>query len=248
MARLKGYREAFHHISEVGVFRDTSGGGSSTIASAPPVKGALTVVTAASGTGFATGDWVRMRSLDNYPEINQGSWATAAFTPYMRWMRAGAVGDAMVEQTKTPLGHIEASGVSVRISAAIEEVPSATRRLIIGRLLGNMKVEVNFAALGFTAENILASLGMLDTSANITGAGSSTDTTRAFINGALIKEQNNLCWYVDGTRKDGRSLSLHFYGCEIDYTKLRLALARGKKVPVPFCLYPTHGMRWIEID
>lgn len=248
MPRLNRKSELFQHITEVGVFRDTAGGGSSTIASAPPVAGALTVVTAASGTGFVTGDWVRVGGVHDRPEINQGAWATAALTPYMHWFRSRAVGDVIVEQSQVPLGHIAREGVRMNGQTALEAVGSATRTLEIADLAGYTKVTVEFNVLGLNIENVLTALGMLDTNANIAGAGTQFDTERAFINGAAFRQQNDLCWYVNGTRKDGRTVIVQFWGCEVNPTALQLGLARGRQASIPISLAPTHAMRLIEID
>lgn len=251
MPRLNRKSELFAHISEVGVFRDTSGGLSSTAQGALPAVETLNTLEVA-GAGAAAGDWFRVRANDNYPEINQVSSVAGVgpftITPKYRWHRAIAVGDPVVEQTQTPLGHIAKEGVKVAFTFGREAVDSATRRLRTAWLLGYAKVQVDFSVLGFNLENVMAALGMLDTSANITGAGTVNDTTRAFVNGAAIKEQNDLSWYVNGTRKDGRTLIMQAWGCEVDYSKIQKALARGRAAMIPFSLVPTHGVRFIEID
>lgn len=246
MARLNRKSELFAHISEVGVFRDTAGGGSSTVAGTPPTVDTQGALTVASGTNFATGDWFRVRAPDNYPEINQGSVSGAVITPYYYWHRAAVVGDPVVEQTQTPLGHIAKEGVTFTSTFGREAVDSATRRLRAGWLPGYAKVQVDFSVLGFNFENVMTALGMLES--NIAGAGTSADTSRAFVNGAAIKEQNDLCWYVNGTRKDGRSLIMQAWGCEVDYTKIQKVLARGRAAMIPISLVPTHAVRFIEID
>jgi hypothetical protein len=244
---LKG--ELFAHITDVGVFRDTAGGGSSTIASTLPAIGTYNVHNVASGTNFAIGDFYRLRALDNYPEISQvDSIAVNAITPRYPLHRAVVVGDPAVEQTQVSFGHLAQDGVKYNLAVTSEDVHAANRRLWLAQLMSYAKITVEFSVLGFNLENVMSALGMLDTNANILGAGSQADPNRAFIDGTKLKEQNDLCWYVNGTRKDGRVLLMQAWGCELDYTAVEQALARGKAAMIPIRLTPTHAVSFAEID
>lgn len=249
MARRNLKGELFAHITDAGVFRDTAGGGSSTAAAALPAAGSYSTLNVASGTNFVAGDFYRLRAVDNYPEIGQvDSIVTNAITPRYPLHRALVVGDPVVEQTQVSFGHIAQDGIKYNCAVSQEDVRAANRRLWLGQLLGYGKITLEFSVLGYNLENILAALGMLDTSANILGAGTQADPTRAFIDGTKIREQNDLCWYVNGTRKDGRVLLLQAWGCELDYTAVEHALARGKATATPIRLTPTHAVSFAEID
>lgn len=249
MPRRNNKGELFAHITDVGVFRDVAGGGSSTIAGALPAVDSYSVQNVASGTGFLAADFYRLRAIDNYPEIGQvDSISVNAITPRYPLHRAIAVGDPVVEQSQVSFGHIAQDGVKFNLAVSQEDVHAANRRLWIAQLMGYAKITVDFSVLGFNLENILSALGMLDTSANILGTGTSADPTRAFVDGTKIREQNDLCWYVNGTRKDGRTLLMQAWGCELDYSAVEHALARGKTSMVPIRLTPTHAVSFAEID
>lgn len=249
MPRKNRQGELLARIDEVGVFRDAAGGGSSTVAGSPPAADSYAVLTVASPTNFLAGDWMRVGQSDD-AEVNRiESVAGSDFTPRYPHFRQRAVGDPVVELSQVNFGHIDRAGAVVRATMGMEEVVSATRRLWLGHLLQNLSIVVNFSVNGFNAENILAALGMLDTSANITpGALTVADPERAAILGDKITEQADLAWYVNATRKDGRFIGFQFWGVQLDYTQVRHALARGRAAPVPFSLKPTVAMRIYEID
>ena len=249
MARRNLKGELFAHISDAGVFRDTAGGGSSTAAAALPAAGSYSTLNVASGTNFTAADFYRLRAIDNYPEIGQVDAITInAITPRYPLHRALVVGDPVVEQSQVSFGHISQEGVKYNLAVSQEDVHAANRRLWIAQLMGYAKITLDFSVLGFNLENILSALGMLDTSANILGTGTAADPTRAFIDGTKIREQNDLCWYVNGTRKDGRTLLMQAWGCELDYSAVEHSLARGKAAPIALRLSPTHAVSFAEID
>lgn len=249
MPRKNTKGELVAHLSQVGVFRDATGGGNSTLAGTPPAIDTIATFDVASPTNFAAADWVRIGALDDRPEINriQGI-ATATITPRYPHAIARAVGTPVVEQALTDLGHISADGVSGRISAAAEDQYAANRRLWLGDLIGYVTIEISFAVLGWNLQNVATALGMLDTSANIAGTTVVADPERMFIDGTAIKQANDLGWYAEFVRKDGRTMQLFGMGCELDFTQFRQTLARGRAAPLPIQLYPTTGLRLAEID
>lgn len=249
MPRKNRQGELLARIDEVGVFRDAAGGGSSTVAGAPPAADSYAALTVASATNFLAGDWMRVGPTDDADVNRIESVAGADLTPRFPHFRLRAVGDPVVELTQVNFGGIDRNGAAVRSTMGMEEVVDATRRLSIGHLLQNLQIVVSFSVNGFSAENIAAALGMLDTSANITpGALTAADPERMAILGDKVTEQADLAWYVNGTRKDGRFIGFQFWGVQVDYTQVRHALARGRAAPVPFTLKPTVAMRIYEID
>jgi hypothetical protein len=250
MPRFNRKSELFSHVSRVGVFRDAAGGGNSTVATTLPTVDTLGVLNVVSGTNFLANDWYRVRDGDKQPEIGKvASITTNAITPLYRHAFAPAVGDAVVEQNQVDLGHIDGA-VSVTMSGGFNDVASAVRRLKLGYLIANLKLEVGFSVLGYNLNNFLAALGMVDTDSagNIAGAGTTGSPWRTMIDGTKIKEQNDLCWFIDGVQKDGSTLSLQLWGCELDFTGLSTALKRGDKGVIPFKLAPTSAIRFLEID
>lgn len=249
MTRFNQARELFESISDIGVFRDTSGGGSSTIAATLPAVDTLDVINAVSGTGFIASDYYRLRALTNAPEIGQvASISTNAITPKYRLGQAVIVGDTIVEQSQVSLAHIADEGVSVAFTARDDEVRAANRALMLTYLPGHVSLRVSFSVLATVLENWATSLGILDTTANLLGSQTAADPTRLFVNGANMREENLLSWYVTGRRKDGRTQILHLWGCELIPAGIRTLLARGSKGTIQMTLAPTSGARLIEYD
>lgn len=244
MARTNRKSELVSHISDIGVYTDTAGGGSSTITGALPSVDTLGVQNAVSGTGFANNDFYRLRALDNKPEIGQvASILTNAITPKYRLMRALAVGDPIVEQTRTSLGHVAAGSVRFSLTGQTQNVRSETLRRTFANLIGTLRWNVEFSLLGFNLENFMTTLGMLDTSANILGAQTQADPLRTFVNGEKVREQNDRIWYVNFVLKDGSTCLLDLAGVEVDYGAMKKKLQRGQTTVVPVKLIPTGDVR-----
>ena len=244
MARTNRKSELVSHISEIGVYGDTAGGGSSTVSGALPAVDSLTAQNVVSGTNFTTGDFYRLRALDNKPEIGQAAnVAGNVITPKYRLMRAIAVGDPVVEQTRASLGHVAAGSVRFSLSGQTQNVRSEILRRTFANLVGSLRWSVEFSLLGFNLENFMVTLGMLDTSANILGAQTTADPLRAFVNGEKVREQNDRIWYVNFVLKDGTTCLLDIAGVEVDYSAMKKRLQRGQTSVVPVKLIPTGDVR-----
>lgn len=244
MPRLNRKGEIFSHITDIGVFRDTAGGGSSTITGTLPTIDTLGVQNAVSGTGFIANDFYRLRANDNKPEIGQvASIAVNAITPKYRLSRALAVGDPIVEVSQVSLGHIAVGTPRLTLSGQNTMVSSEILRRRFASLLGSMRWQLEFGIIGKNLENLMTALGQLDTAANILGAQTSADPLRTFINGEKIREQNDLSWYIQGQLKDGHTVLVFAQGCEVDYSAVKTALNRGTTAVIPVRLIPTSDVR-----
>lgn len=250
MARANNKGEIYKAITEVGVFRDTTGGGSSTASGTLPAVGTKDALNVVSGTGFLAADWIRIGSLTGKPHINRvESILTNAITPRLTHRVAIAVGDAVVEQTQVPLKHI-AAAPRVTISGAMNAVHAEDRELAIGYLDGARKCELAFEVLPYNLNNLLLALGMrdADSAENIAGSGTTAVPHRVFINGSDARELAGLAWYVTGQLQNGRTVTQIFTGCEINPAALKLTIQRGSRAPIPFRLVPTVGILWTEVD
>lgn len=250
MPRANTRAEILRSVTEVGVFRDTSGGGSSTVTGALPAVDSKAVLNAVSGTNFLAADWMRVGALTGKPQINRvDSIAVNAITPRLTWRHAVAVGDAIVEQTQTPIKHL---GGAVRwgISGSQSAVQAEERELTIGYLVGVLKVELMFETLAFNLNNLLLTLGMrdADTSENIAGSGTTATPHRVFIDGSKFRELSTLSWYVNSTTQSGRTRTTIFNGCEFNPAALKFGVQRGSRQVIPFRLVPTVSVLELEID
>lgn len=250
MSRVNNKGEIFEAISEVGVFRDTAGGGATTIASAPPAVGTKANIILTSATNFAIADFVRVGALLAKPMLNKiGNLVTTTLTPLFTHRHAMAVGDVVVEQSKLALKHV-GGPPRLSISGSQTAIMAEERVLPIGYLDGVRKAELQFELLPWNLNNVLAALGMRDADAaeNIAGAGTVASPHRAFIDGSKFRETNLLSWYVTGRAKSGRTIEVILTGCEINPAALQQLWQRGTKTPIPMRLVPTTGVLWTEVD
>lgn len=250
MTRVNNRSEVLKAITEVGVFRDTTGGGSSTATSTMPTVGAKSVINAVSGTNFVAGDWFRVGSLLAKPQINRvDSIVTNAITPRFTWRHAVASGDAIVEQTQVPLKHL-AGPVRWGFSGSHAAVQAEERELAVGYLTGILKAELSFEVLPVNLNNLLLTLGMrdADSSENIAGSGTSAAPHRVFVDGSKFRELGSLCWYVNAVTQGNRTLTMIFTGCEVNPAALKHGIQRGSRQAIPFRLVPTTGILLLEID
>lgn len=249
MARLNNKGEIFAKITEVGVFRDTSGGGSTTSATTPAV-GSKTAIVLGSATNFAIGDWYRHGALLGKYMINRiGNLVTTSLTPLYTHRYLATAGDVVVEQTKVPLKHIDGA-VRLGFSGSQNAIQAEERVLPLGYLLGQLKVELSFGVLGYNLNNLLLAMGMrdADSAENIAGSGTSAVPHRTFVTGEAFRELNLLSFYVRGTARSGRTIETILTGCEFNPAAVAQQWQRGSKVPIPFRLVPTTGVLFTEID
>ena len=250
MARTNTRGEVMRAIAEVGVFRDTAGGGSTTVGGTLPVVGTKDVINVVSGTNIVAADWLRVGSLLGKPMINRvDSININAITPRLTHRHAIVGGDAVVEQTQVPLKHV-GGAVRFGFSGSFNAVQAEERVLTIGYLLGMLKAEVMFEVLPYNLNNLLLALGMRDADAaeNISGAGTVASPHKAFIDGSKFRELSTLCWYVTFTLANGRTVTVIYTGCETNPAAVKHGIQRGSKQPIPFRLVPTTGILWTEID
>lgn len=250
MARTNNKGEIFESITEVGVFRDASGGGATTVGGTAPTVGTKDAVTLASATNFAIGDFIRIGSLLAKPMLNKAAnLVTTTLTPLFTHRHAIAVGDAVVEQSKLPLKHV-GGPPRLTISGSQTAVMAEERVLPIGYLDGVRKCELAFELLPWNLNNLLAALGMRDADAaeNISGSGTLAAPHRAFIDGSKFREVNLLAWYVTGRAKSGRTIEVIATGCEINPGALQQLWQRGSRTTIPIRLVPTTGVLWTEVD
>ena len=228
MPRVNKKSEIFSHLSQFGIFRDATGTfGSSTIATTAPAAGA-TAVTVAATTNFADGDWLRLGGGNEDVEIARQSGAPAGSDLNLRWpmLNAHAIGDAVVEQTLTDLGHVTDDGFDFTVSGSDEAVMSAIRRLAIGYLASHCEMTFRVVLEGYNLVNIATALGMLE-SAITAGAGTEASPEHLWLNPANFKGQNDLSFWAKGVRKDGKICALGLMGVELDWTQLTTKFARG---------------------
>src|SRR5258708_39329357 len=133
MPRTNKKAELWSFMSQVGVFRDNTGLGNTTL-NAAAAAGAATI-SLVGNAGFAAGNWIRIGAGETM-EINQQVGALTGAGPYTLTTLypvafAHAAAEAVVGQTQTDLGHATDRGVTVDVKGDHNVLKSAVRRLAL---------------------------------------------------------------------------------------------------------------------
>lgn len=241
MSRTNKKGELFSHLTSFGVFRDQTSTPGSTTLSAAVAAGASNLPMTAT-TNFTNGDYMRVDSAESV-EILKIEGATNVSMPLREKVgKAHEAGVAVVEQTLTDLGHIADDGFKFNFSGSDNVVNSATRRLALGYLIGNIEGIFEVQLEGFNLENIATALGMPESA--VTGSGTLASPNTLFTDGANFRTENDLSFGAWGVRKDGLIVYCWMMGVELDFNALSSAFARGQPAMVPLRGRVTSGVRW----
>lgn len=251
MTRLNNKKELWRHLSTVNLVKDSTGTfGSTTLAAAPSIG--ATSISCAANTNFSNGDLIRYGSGDNweYNEINGSITGAGPYSFPVKYPVAltHASGEAVVEQTKTPLGHIVDGGVTVAFEGDDNAVNSATRRLVLGYLTGHIGITASFGVLGMNAENWMAAMGSIDTSTNITGSGTPSAPYRGVIDATKAKEIFDIGLFFDGTRKDAGIVDVQLWGVEFNPTAVQSVMGRGAAAGISVSVHACSGIAVIQYN
>jgi hypothetical protein len=248
MARTLRKAELWSHVTQVGVLRTVSGGGSTTVATAP-VAGAVTVALADGVTSFTNGDPLLLGTAEQM-EVNQIEAAPNNTEPLKYPIfRAHAIGEPVVEAVKIVLGDIDDSGVTAGVSGGdFNAVKSATKRLVQAYLIGHLEEVIEFKVENYNLENLASAMGVSDvpnaTTGPITGAGVVADPYRLVLDGTNITSGPAIvqAFYFTGALKGGGLVEIQAWGAEVDPTALTAQHQRGQPAYIPFRVRPCAGL------
>jgi hypothetical protein len=244
MSRLNKKGELYASITSIKALRDATGTFGSTTVNAALAVGAASMTVAAI-TNFAVGQEIRVGRGEEteYLRIHSATaptGTTITFDPATLPQYAHAVGDAVVQLAATDLGHVEEGGVDLDMAGNVEDVNSATQRILLGQLAGYESINMSFGLLGYNVENLAFALGMNEAT-HIFGTGGATAPRTLTIDYARAREQNDIILQLLGARKDGVAVRLTAMACELD-PSTSLTLARGSKAPIPVKALVTGGL------
>lgn len=243
MARLNRKSELWSHLTSVSVLRDQpTSPGSTTLSSA--IAAGVMVLPVAAITNFAVGEPIRLGRgeeteyvrVHNSTAPSGGNITLEASTP-TRY--AHPIGDPVVELVATDPGHIEDGGVTLDLNGSVEDVNSATQRMLLGQLTGFLDIAFNFGLLGFNVENLALALGMNET--RVLGTGGATSPRTLTVDFSRALEVNDIALQFLGARKDGASVRITAMACEID-PSIQFTMARGSKLAIPVKGNSTGGL------
>lgn len=244
MARLNRKGELFSHLTAVRAIRNSTGTfGSSTLTSATVVG--ATVLPVGSITNFAVGESIivgvgEVKELVRIHSSTAPSGGNITLDPATPCQYAHAIGEAVIEQTTTDLGHIADGSVELNYDGDPQDIPSEIQRQIFASATGYLDMTLKFGLLGFKGENICAALGMLES--RVLGSYTPADPSTLWIDLDKIREENDVALQFLGVRKDGLQVRITAMAVELDPTVFDITIARGQKSVIPVMGLATAGI------
>lgn len=224
MSRQNDGPELFKRLDSLQVFRQVSGGGSTTLAAAATAQ--ATTLNLTTNTGFTAADPVIV-SGDGGVELNAISATTpiTAVPLVYKLGRAQALGATVVEAVAASLAHITEDGIDFGGNQSLDPIYSALSSAAIAYLYGNTEYEGAFTLQGFNIQNFHTWMGITEAE---TGAGSSADPFQGVIHGALMATQGIQCLRATGVRHDGKNVIVDFNDAKIAPSgQTKLARSQG---------------------
>jgi len=211
------------------VFRDKSGGASTTVAAAGSAGD--TTFTVASATGITAGKSLRIDDGENIERVEVSGVVGSVVTVVKPLLRAHAAGFAVVEQTGYDVGDVKGT---INFTQATEstDVLSAMRRLVFTKLQGFQSMTAETAVYGTTPENLAVALGIPLTA--VTGTGADIDHPKVLATDFNdVDSENNVCILFTYVQQDGSVKTREAWGCAAEYTGYAINLAIGQDGVVP---------------
>lgn len=223
-------------LRNAGVYlaRDKTGTFGSTTLTAAAAAGAGTL-TVASITNFATSDWIRVGSGETL-ELVQVHISTApsgnTITLNTNLRKAHLSGEAVVEQQIYDLGPVtNDQGAVVSYKGESTNVNVADNRLAHAVLNGFVSAEANFTFPNVSLYSFAAATATL--LAKIVGAATLASPLQLATDGTDFAGDSNMSMIIAGKLFDTSDLVAYLFGVDGDYTKISLALSRGKLAGLP---------------
>lgn len=211
MPRTNDFNELFRKLDSLQVFRQVSGGGSTSLAAA--LASAAAVANLAATTSFASGDPVFIIGSGG-TELNAitGVTPTTAVPLLYKANFAQASGASFVEAVATSLGHIEEGGIVLNASQPMSPINSAFDALPLTYIYGYGELEATFGLLGLNGLNLQTALAIPESEQ---GAGTAGDPYQVGLSGATMGTQGIQCFRAMGSRHDGKTVMLDFNNAKI---------------------------------
>lgn len=235
MPRLNTNAELWSHLSTFYYYHDSTAGVSTTIDAAVAVGGS-TASVAASATG-AVGAYCRLGPSGGADLVRIESGSSIAFTALSQFAYAHSSGEALVQQIETDLGDLSDAGVNLEVQTDRTRIDAATQRHRYAWHVAHSDYVCTVQFENLSMENWLVSMGIDES--NVHGAGSSGDPYVADWTPDDIDTLDPLHFAAEGARKDGTTVRVEFWDCDIDPGKT-MALARGQDAPLQLAFSARH--------
>ena len=164
-------------------------------------------------TGFASGDPVYFVGTGG-PELNAVGGVPAASLPLTyKAAAAQAIGAVMHKMVKQDLGYIEQSGLKAHVQLSQNPIMAANYRAPVGYTRGPGELSGSLALYGVNLENLALFFGI--DSAQISGAGTSTDPWQLAVSGLTLASHGLMAFRAKGVRDDLVNVWQDFNGVTI---------------------------------
>ncbi len=227
--RLNTGQEVWKSLDTLQVFRQVSGGGSTTAAAA--LTAGATVAHFAATTNFTASDplFIIGATGTELNAIGAAVTPTTAVPLLYPAAMANPSGAQLIEAVATTLGHIDESGVVVDLQSPLAAIFSALQHTPIAYVRGMGELTAQFGLRGFNILNLQTAFGMTEAEG---GAGTSADPYRGAIVGGAVGSQGIQCLRLTGTRQDGSTILLDLNNAVLA-PRGGVPLSRGTAVAIP---------------
>lgn len=228
MPRLLTGQEVWKSLDTLQVFRQVSGGGSTTAAAA--ITAGQTAVNFASTATFTSGDplFIVGATGTELNAITATTPTTAVPLLYPAAM-ANPSGSQLLEAVATTLGHIPQGGVAFNPQSPLVPIFSALQHTPITYVRGYGELVASFGLTGFNILNLQTAMGITEGEG---GAGTVGDPWRGAIVGGAVGSQGIQCVRATGTRQDGSTVIVDMNNAFIAPAG-PVNLARGAEASIP---------------
>ena len=168
MARALSSQKVFHQLSAL--YRLDDNVLSSTDVTVGALKGSLTTITVADGSGISTGDYIRVGANGDGAEIQRVTVATNDLTPDLPWSRdivAADAADVVQLLDAIDLGATDENGINLETSMGETPIVAGTQKNTYLYINQAVEEQFSFALRDFEKENIALTLGLDETDTGI---------------------------------------------------------------------------------
>lgn len=230
MPRLNTSDELYDALTEVGYIRDVDPENASTLATAPSSGDTTFDVAGGEGAQFEAGDLIRVGSGEKLEVVEVASVATDTLTVFPALVHDHAIGEAVVEQEKIDMGHVEEGGLTIENTEDTFEVRSATSAVVLLTKTTGINMRITWPNILFSAENLALAMGVPE--GQITGAGTASDPTAISWHSDVLGTELNASVYAQGTREDGEIIEVRGFNVRWDLN-VTSTLARNAVAGLP---------------
>jgi hypothetical protein len=243
MARLNTNAEVWSVLTQFGVMRDSTGFTALALSTVAEPAGSTGIALSAGSTTLSTGDYIRIGPTGG-AEIGKIDSLSTAGVIGLSWLLAEdkLAGAAVVRVDRTDLGDLSDDGVAMEIQTEFNTINAGTQRNAYVHHVAHTDSLANIGLENISWENLLASVGDLES--NISGGGTAASPTTVHWLPDNFDTVKPIAFWCQGALKDGTGVEVIFHDCDIDPAKT-MNLSRGQDAPLNLAVYPRF-ITWLK--